>query len=248
MFNHLIRRARKHTWELAIAAVEKIPTLDPDVVVCSGDLSTISAPREFEQAIQTLHPLIDDTSFELLYVPGNHDHYTHDPVSVKHLQQAFQTMNRGRWQVDELPLAHTFEGVEFLLVNEARPEPPYSSAGGVTPVAQEWLQQWFAGLAGATPVCMVHHYPLYDEQGRELAWRRRSHGNEVMQQALRDGTAQLSLCGHIHEPYAREEAGGGIEFCAGSVTACASITVIEFDPASKAISWELVDVSVADGK
>jgi len=242
MFNHLIRRAGKHNWELAVAAVEKIPALNPDVVVCSGDLSTISAPREFEQAVQTLQPLVDNTSFELLYVPGNHDYYTHDPVCVEHLRQAFHTMNRGRWQVDELPLAHTFGGVEFVLVNEARPGPPYSSAGGVTPVAQEWLQQWFAHLADDTPVCMVHHYPLYDEQGRELARRRSCHGNEAMQQALREGAAQLSLCGHIHEPYAREEISGGMEFCAGSVTACATITVIEFDPASKAIAWEFVDV------
>ena len=127
MFNHLVRRARKHRWELAVAAAEKIPALNPDVVVCSGDLATISAPREFEQAVQTLLPLVDDTSFELLYVPGNHDYYTHDPVCVEHLRQAFHTMNRGRWQLGELPLAHTFEGVEFVLVNEARPEPPYSS-------------------------------------------------------------------------------------------------------------------------
>jgi 3',5'-cyclic AMP phosphodiesterase CpdA len=241
-FNHLMRRQRLHEWTLAEQAVEKIRTLNADIVVCTGDLSTISAPREFEQAVKTLMPLVEDTSFDLLYVPGNHDHYIHDKRCLGSLRQAFRTMNRERWELEDLPLAHTCAAVQFALIDEACPEPVYSSAGAVNEATLTWFPPWLDGQPDETAICLVHHFPLYDSRGNPLSRRRGSRNNAVLQQALHRSKAQLSLCGHIHVPFIRREDSGGVEICAGSVTACGSVGVIDFDPVTKRIDHKLVDV------
>ena len=48
--NFLIRRKRLHNWHRVDLAVARIKQLSPNVVVCTGDLATISGYKEFELA------------------------------------------------------------------------------------------------------------------------------------------------------------------------------------------------------
>ena len=74
-FNFLLRRKLNQNWNFVDLAVQKIKQIDPDIVICTGDIATIASNHEFTKAKDALAPLVEDTRFEFLFIPGNHDWY-----------------------------------------------------------------------------------------------------------------------------------------------------------------------------
>jgi 3',5'-cyclic AMP phosphodiesterase CpdA len=239
--NYVLNRRRTHQWSRVARAVECILALRPDVVICTGDLASIAEPAEFDQAEAALAPLLT-ADCEFLCVPGNHDAYVAHPRCQDACDRVFARLSGERWQLADLPLARTVGGCRFLLVNEARPAPPFAASGALSPAAAQWLENELAtaGSSSSSRV-LVGHYPLFDAAGGELPRKRRCSGAEVAQQALTDGRLQLALCGHIHTPFVRPAAGGGLEVCAGSLTATGRFAMLTVND-SGAITHEWVDV------
>jgi len=229
--NHLLRRSHLHEWRHVADAVQQIRLLSPDIVVCTGDITTLGEPAEFETALEALRPLIEDHRFELIYVPGNHDAYTAREASQQALADAFSRLNRGKWQLSELPVSLLFQHVRFLLLNEAVPAPAYSSAGIVDAPTRQWLAKELDGKSedGPAATILVGHYPLLDRHGETVGWRRTCRHNEGLLAALRDGRVNLSLCGHMHTHFARREDGGAAELCAGSLTGSGVFNLVDYN-------------------
>ena len=242
-FNYLIRRKFFHNWSLVDLAVARIKQLSPDVVVCSGDLATISEKREFNLAREALSPLINDHAFEFIYVPGNHDYYLNSAECKALLEDTFFYMNRNRFKLSDLPLSFDIKNVRFLLVNEAKPTPLFLSSGAIDKKTQNWIT---AQLEPKQTACirtvLVGHYPLFDEKGRDLPKRRRCWNNSLFQKALRNGSINISLCGHIHESFVRWENSDSLEVCAGSLTKNGTVNVITFDSGHDKINQRWVSV------
>ena len=242
-FNFLLRRKAAHNWNLVHLAVPLIKQLSPDIVICTGDLATLSGREEFELAKKTLSPLVEDSEFEFIYVPGNHDYYINTTTCRKLLEQTFYFMNRNGLRLNDLPTSRDIEQARFLLLNEARPSPFYASSGAIDTKTQNWLHLELAGKkSSGQEFFLIGHYPLFDANGRNLSWRRRCWNNSVLQTALRDGTIGVSLCGHIHDSFARWEKNGSVEICAGSLTKTGKLNVVDCNSRGNDISQKWVDV------
>ena len=245
--NFLIRRKYFHNWNLVHLAVARIKQLAPDVVVCTGDLATISGKNEFELAKKALGPLVEDCSFEFMYVPGNHDYYI-DTLECKNLlENIFYYMNRGRLNLSDLPTSFKVQNLRFFLVNQAKPSPLFLSSGDLDKKTQDWFKAHLATVN--TPdykTVLVGHYPLFDKNGNNLPRRRRCSNNSVLQTALRDGTIDISLCGHIHEGFVRWGEKASVEICAGSLTKTGKLNVIDCLSGDDEINQQWVDVVSAD--
>jgi 3',5'-cyclic AMP phosphodiesterase CpdA len=217
----------------------KIPELAPDLVVCTGDHSSISEPVEFERSLAALQPLIDNPSFDLLFVPGNHDWYVKNKTCEAALADTVSKMTRGKISLDAYPLLTTIENEPFLLVNQASPQSWLSSAGGITPAAAERITTLLE--QAGKPVTLISHFPLFKADGEVPSLRRHCHNNDVLVDAYRDGRIKLAMCGHIHTPFDRAGPGLGTEVCAGSLTYAAKISVIDYaKDGSFSQSWHTV--------
>ena len=243
MCNHLVRRMWTRRWERVGRAITRIKLLDPDVVVCTGDLTTISEPAEFEIAQNALRPLVDDIRFEFLFVPGNHDHYVKSEAARKSLESTFRFMMRNRWSLKDLPLSYDIQGCRFLMINQACPVPFYLSSGNLDADTITFLEKQFADQV-EKPKILLNHFPVYDKQGKEQSFRRRCHNNDILKKAFADGTIDFSLCGHIHHPFIRKETSGVTEICAGSLTYSGMFSLVDFDPETRDYSQSWINVDI----
>ncbi len=248
-FNYLLRRSHSHHWHYVDAAVRKIRELSPDIVICTGDLTTLSQPIEFEMARLALKPLVEDESFDLLYVPGNHDDYVRDAASKAALLETFQFMNRGRYELSNLPQSVEYpkDNIRFLMLNQAVPAALHMSNGMIDNRTYEWLaNELSTGSASPTTrTVMVAHFPIFDRAGKELSVRRGCKNNKSLRDAFLNGLVHVSLCGHIHDHFARWEKNGSVEFCAGSLTHTGIFNMIELDSIDGKIRQEWVSVDCA---
>jgi 3',5'-cyclic AMP phosphodiesterase CpdA len=205
----------------------------PDVVVCSGDITSISDPREFQQSVEALRPLYEDPNITFIYVPGNHDHYVNNPLCFQALEEAFYLLNQRRWRLSDLPLSHEMDEVDFILVNQAAPASWLMSTGMIAHETKLWWENKWHQVTPPTAgefdkmKILIGHFPLFDREGRLLPRRRRCLKMECLQNAFRQGQINLSLCGHIHEPFIRAESPKHVEICAGSLTATGMMNQIE---------------------
>ncbi len=242
-FNYLLRRKHHHDWNLVEAAISKIKSLAPDIVICTGDFTSISEPAEFLRAKNALMPLIDDTSFEFLYVPGNHDYYVKKASCVSALYETFHIVNRGKFSLDDLPVCVDLNGISFVLLNEAVPVNLFKSTGVVDMKSKDWLTSRFNDEAvNDNMFILVAHFPIFDKFGNPLSFRRRCENNEILQSALREKKIDISLCGHIHSHFSRWEDCGSVEFCAGSLTFTGILNLVDIDDSKRLISQKWIDV------
>ena len=242
--NWLVRRASLFHREYFDRALTEIHRLSPELVVCTGDVTCVSAPREFEMAAKMLEPLRVAFGHRFLFIPGNHDAYVRDAACQKALKECFWKLNSQRWELGDLPLELNQGGLRIFLLNEAAPASWWLSTGRLQPEAAEWLAQ------RATPRrplneqrLLVGHFPVRRADGSLLPARRRLQGGETIDNLLREGRIDLALCGHVHHPFVRREPGGGTEVCAGSLTLNGVLNVVDWHPGEGRFRQFFVDVS-----
>ncbi|MCJ8332050.1 MAG: metallophosphoesterase [Lentisphaeria bacterium] len=236
--NHILRRHRTHHWERVAKAVDRIQYLNPDLVVCTGDFTTLSEDQEFDQALDALAPLINNSSFEFLFVPGNHDHYVKSAKITKKLSDSCYTLSRERWKLNDYPQMIQYKGVNFLLFNQARPAPFYASYGELDPDMKNWMGR----TVKDEKFILINHYPLYDANGISLSWRRRCINNEFLQTAFNDAQIPIAFCGHIHHEYSRTGPNNHLEICSGSLTHTGIMSLVDYLPEENTIRHEWIDI------
>ncbi|MCF7853605.1 MAG: metallophosphoesterase, partial [Candidatus Pacebacteria bacterium] len=158
--NYLLRRKRRLHEEYIRRAVEKIPAMHPDIVVCSGDITCVGSPEEFRKAIGLLRPFVDHEEFDFLYVPGNHDAYVRKKECRASLEQAFHALNKRRWRIGDLPVVLTYGDVQVFLLNECSPTSIVSSAGRLSDASKQALAAHLSKPRTANAVrILVGHFP-----------------------------------------------------------------------------------------
>lgn len=230
LLNYTLRRRLRMHESYVQKAVEHIHKLKPDFVICSGDLTCIGSPPEFSKARRALATLAESEEIDFFYVPGNHDAYINASSNWKALEAAFYHLNRQRWHLKELPVLEKSRKLEFMLVNECQPTPVWGSYGFFQGETRESFAKWLA----ETPLpdrlrILVGHFPTRRESGQPLERRRMLRGNGIVREALESGKLDVSLCGHIHDPYVNRFASGALEICSGSLTAHGYINVLDID-------------------
>ena len=227
---HVRRRSRQDygTVERLMPLVERV---NPDVVVCTGDLGSIAEPSEFERALAVLKPLAERYGERFMYVPGNHDAYVGHQRNRTALEQTCLELNGfGR---DTFPCERVFGDVRFIMVDAAAPMPPWKSGGLVADDAMRRLEVILQRRRddGERRV-IVCHFPMMDYYGDSLGWRRKINIENNLRQWAEDGRFDVLLCGHLHKPFVWRHS-GWTQVCAGSMTIARHVAVVDINETIK---------------
>ena len=239
--NYKLRRRKEVNWHYLKKAIEVIEQEKPDFVINTGDLTSVSEPSEFQEALKRLKPLTDNKSFTFLNVPGNHDFYTHNKYGCKSRYETYDQLNRELFQLKNLPYKHETEECIFILVDESRPNRGINSSGHLKKEDFEKISKW-VNESNGKPVILVGHYPLKNRHGEALSKKRAMENSELLSDLLEKGKISITLCGHIHSAFMREEPSGSLEVCAGSLTIGGKLNKLEFNSETNSFSQTWIEV------
>jgi len=239
--NYKFRRRRHVHWSRLDRAIEVIKAEKPDVVINTGDITSVSEPAEFEEALHRLKSLTEDHSFDFLNVPGNHDYYIENNSCLESRNKTYDTLNRGKFPLSSFPCRFEKKHTVFIMLDESRPNPGSRSNGYFKPDELEKVKQWISE-AGDKKVILVAHYPLKDKLGDNLSHRRSLENGNLLYGLLENGQIDINLCGHIHAAFVRREISGSREVCAGSLTIGGRLNKLEYDEESKTFEHSWIEV------
>jgi len=227
VFTQHVRRRSRQDFSCVERLLPLVERVNPDVVVCTGDLGSIAEPSEFEHAKAVLKPLAERYGERFMYVPGNHDAYVGHRRNRMALEQICLELNGfGR---DAFPTERVFGNIRFVLVDAAAPMPPWKSGGRLTDNAKQRLEAMLQRRRedGERRV-IVCHFPMADYDGGSLGWRRKINIENDLRKWAEDKLFDVLLCGHLHKPFVWRH-GGWVQVCAGSMTLSRRVAVIDID-------------------
>ncbi len=182
-----------------------IKTINPDLVVVSGDLTLRARHNEFLQAKEYLDRILKPT----LVIPGNHDQVIFNPI-----ERLVSPLGRYRKQIYSR-VDSSLESNGFFVVglNDNRPILP----GGFWSRAQrEWIEREFARAPrGAARILASHHQFKWDGWKPAGFW----YPTRTLEFLARCGV-ELVLNGHTHIPNATQT-NDGIVIARASTATCA---------------------------
>jgi 3',5'-cyclic AMP phosphodiesterase CpdA len=166
--------------DLMERAIAEINDLDPDIVVCSGDLTTYGFKEEFARARHYLERISCDA---LVVVPGNHDSRN---VGYVHFEELIgerrSVVRRG--------------GATVVAVDSTEPDLDHGQIGRGS---YGWIEEQFADPAELRIFVLHHHLLPIPGTGRE---RNVVYDAGDAIECLQRAGVQLVLSGHKHVPYA----------------------------------------------
>ena len=167
--------------DLLERAIAEVNELEPDIVVCSGDLTTFGFKEEYAQAKRYLDRIECEA---LVVVPGNHDSRN---VGYVHFEELFGERN------SRAPLG----GVTVVAVDSTEPDLDHGQIGRGR---YRWIEEQFAAEPAELRDLRAPPPPAADPGHRPRAQRRLRRGRRDRVPAAR--RRHLVLSGHKHVPYA----------------------------------------------
>ena len=243
-FNHCLLRRPLIDDSACERACQCIDSLQPDIVLCTGDLTCTGTPEEFSRAIARLEPLARQTAWEFFYLPGNHDAYVRDSACRAALVHALARLNRRPPATPKAPMEVAYGRLRLFLLDAATQTSPWKSSGELTESTRRQLGEWLARPRQEREKRIsACHFPCLDATGRELGWRRRLNGSGEIAGALKNGSLDMALCGHIHRPFCRVEDCGSMEISAGAISIFKVLDVIDYEEKTGELrqSWFSLD-------
>ena len=161
-------------------AISEINELRPNIVVCSGDLTTFGFRHEYLLAREYLERIDCDA---LVVVPGNHDSRN---VGYVHFEEMFGERNSVLRK----------EPVTIVAVDSSEPDLDHGQIGRGR---YRWIEEQFAAEPAELKVFVLHHHLLpVPGTGRE---RNIVYDAGDAIECLQRSGVRLVLSGHKHVPY-----------------------------------------------
>ena len=217
--NSVFKRRFQHDDSLLDAAVSRIVSLKPDMVIFTGDAVSTAAPEEFRRAAERFRPL-RDSGIPLVCTAGNHDCYVPDAACRRAMLDFYMNLTP---LFSEKPFLIRTGGIRLAVIPEAKPLPVWLSCGYLGEESVDLLTAE-AEQNDPDPLVVAGHFPLLDH-----SWRRGLRNAGSVRKLLKSGGIALSLCGHVHRPAGSLGSGGPAELTAGSVTRCGVISQITYE-------------------
>lgn len=162
-------------------AISEINDAQPDIVVCSGDLTTFGFKHEYLLARGYLDRIECES---LVVVPGNHDSRN---VGYVHFENLFGSRNS----------VMTKGGVTVVAVDSTEPDLDHGQIGRGR---YTWIEEAFADTPADLRIFVLHHHLLpVPGTGRE---RNVVYDAGDAIECLQRAGVRLVLSGHKHVPYA----------------------------------------------
>src|SRR5476649_1188272 len=167
--------------DLMERAISEINEAAPDIVVCSGDLTTFGFKEEYAQAKRYLDRLECEA---VVFVPSNHDSRNVGYVHFEELFGARNSVLRKR-------------GVTVVAVDSTEPDLDHGQIGRGR---YGWIEEEFSAEPATLKVFVLHHHLLpIPVTGRE---RNVVYDAGDAIECLQRAGVNLVLSGHKHVPYA----------------------------------------------
>jgi 3',5'-cyclic AMP phosphodiesterase CpdA len=162
-------------------AINEINELSPEIVVCSGDLTTFGYKHEYALAKQYLDRLDCDS---IVVIPGNHDSRN---VGYVHFEDMFGERNSVLRK----------DGVTVVAVDSTEPDLDHGQIGRGR---YGWIEENFADGDPELRIFVLHHHLLpVPGTGRE---RNIVYDAGDAIECLQRAGVDIVLSGHKHVPYA----------------------------------------------
>jgi 3',5'-cyclic AMP phosphodiesterase CpdA len=161
-------------------AIGEINELRPDMVVCSGDLTTFGFRHEYLTAREYIDRIDCDS---VVVVPGNHDSRN---VGYVHFEEMFGERNSVLRK----------RGVAVVAVDSSEPDLDHGQIGRGR---YRWIEEQFAAEPAELKIFVLHHHLLpVPGTGRE---RNVVYDAGDAIECLQRAGVRLVLSGHKHVPY-----------------------------------------------
>src|SRR5262245_15509621 len=162
-------------------AISEVNDMAPDIVVCSGDLTTFGFRHEYQLARSYLAKLNCES---IVVIPGNHDSRN---VGYVHFEELFGDRNS---------VLHK-AGVTIVAVDSTEPDLDHGQIGRGR---YRWIEESFAEQPSSLRIFVLHHHLLpVPGTGRE---RNVVYDAGDVLECLQRAGVHLVLSGHKHVPYA----------------------------------------------
>ena len=189
---------RRHSFDHALVdrVVEQVPTIEPDMVLLSGDLTTTALEGEFEDAAAMFSPLTDQ--IPTLIVPGNHDRYTFTSARRSVMEGLMPEIVPDRW-----PHFRRLTDQWHLLALDSAVPRIFNSRGLVGKDQLDKARDMIAGLTAQDGLVVLCHYPLNSPpRALPLTWDHKlADSRQLRKMLIRCPARLLYLHGHIHRPW-----------------------------------------------
>jgi 3',5'-cyclic AMP phosphodiesterase CpdA len=161
------------------AAIKEINTLNPDIVLVTGDLTENGVTSEFKTASEELKKL---KAQKLIFVSGNHDYRSTGYLLFREyfpFQQITET--------DEAAI---------VVLSSARPDRDDGEVGHRQNI---WLERTLENYKDKTRIVAIHHHviPVPDTGADQITV---IDAGDVLRSLVKS-KANLVLCGHRHRPW-----------------------------------------------
>ena len=197
---NLLLGGRRHHFSKTVqeAMVRDVDALEPDAIVCTGDITQTAIPQEFKAAQKLLSPIFD--KYRTVLIGGNHDTYTQHAWKGQVMQTYFSAlMGSGPW-----PRVHLLsDRLAVVCVDSCRAH--ITSSGHVETTELERLKRLLAEDELADKELLIAlHYPLRDRRGAPYGPPSRALSNAAeLEQCLIPHSQRIRavLHGHEHHGY-----------------------------------------------
>ena len=202
---------RRHQFDRTLLAplVRHVRTIEPDMLLFSGDLTSTALPGEFDDVMKALSPIVD--ACPTVMVPGNHDRYTFTSARSRHFEtSAGDSVPRQFPHFVRLP--SPADRWHLLALDGAVPRFITSRGlAGADQLAQARKQ--IASLTDSDGLVVLCHYALRRPLGRgPMRWPHRLADAAEVEAMLADCPARiLYVHGHVHEPWCWHRTESGLE-------------------------------------
>ena len=186
--------------------VEDAYARQPDLVIFSGDATTLGVEEEFAQAAQLLR-VHEESTPAALAVPGNHDYYVSHSVRTGLFERHFAPWQRGERIDDKVyPFARIVGPVFVVGVNSCQWNRwSWDSTGRVGVDQMLRLERLLASEAAQQRLkILVTHYPVTLANGKPERRHRRLRDLRDLLNLAHQYDVKLWLHGHRHHAYAVE--------------------------------------------
>ena len=161
-------------------AIAEINELEPDIIICSGDLTSFGFKQEYAEAKRYLDSL---RCGSVVVIPGNHDSRN---VGYVHFEELFGVRNS---------VLHV-GGVTVVAIDSTEPDLDHGQVGRGR---YSWIQEQFGEPADIRIFVLHHHLLPVPGTGRE---RNIVYDAGDLIECLQHAKVNLVLSGHKHVPYA----------------------------------------------
>lgn len=175
--------------------VRKAIDLKPDLVLCSGDLTTTALRSEFELAKRYLAPLAEVAP--LVAVPGNHDKYTFSAARTRRIHHTLPG-----WVPADFPHDRPINAGWDLLALDAAIPRVKDAVGRIGAEQLEAVAEYLRQRDTSRGLVVLCHYPCVVPPGIHEHASHRLADAPALRRLFEDHDARVVyIHGHIHRPW-----------------------------------------------